>query len=226
MKPWVLIGEASAPDGTVLTLQSRDREFLLLAGGKPLMSSDQHGSEDALATLACRRIASAAAPHVLIGGLGMGFTLRAALDALPPAATVVVAELVPAVVTWNRGPLGPLAGHPLDDGRVRVEEVDVSIAVRSHPGKFDAVLLDVDNGSDALTTSTNGWLYSDRGIDALRAALTSTGVLAMWLATEDRKFARRLRQHGFTVDVQHVRGRLKRGGPRHAILLAYQSVGR
>jgi spermidine synthase len=163
---------------------------------------------------------------VLIGGLGMGFTLRAALDVLPPAATVVVAELVPAVVGWNRGPLGPLAGHPLRDPRVRVEETDVAIAVRRNPGKFDAVLLDVDNGSDALTTSTNGWLYGDWGVEALRTSLTSNGVLAMWLAVEDKKFARRLRQHGFTVMVEHVRGRLKRGGPRHTILLAYQSVGR
>jgi spermidine synthase len=190
------------------------------------MSSDQHGSEDALATLACRRIASVAAPHVLIGGLGMGFTLRAALDVLPPAATVVVAELVPAVVGWNRGLLGPLASHPLLDGRVRVEETDVAIAVRSNPGRFDAVLLDVDNGSEALTTSTNGWLYGDRGVATIRSALTANGVLAMWLASEDRKFARRLRQHGFTVDVEHARGRLKRGGPRHTILLAHQSVGR
>lgn len=226
MKPWIIVGETTAPDGTPLKLQSRDGEFLLLAGGQPLMSSQVHGSEDALATLACSRIRSVAAPHVLIGGLGMGFTLRAALDGLPPAATVVVAELVPTVVTWNRGPLGPLAAHPLDDSRVRVEEIDVADAVRSNPGKFDAVLLDVDNGSDALTTSTNGWLYSDRGVDALRSALTTNGVLAMWLASEDRKFARRLRQHGFTVDVEHVRGRLKRGGPRHAVLLAYQSVGR
>jgi spermidine synthase len=225
VKPWIFVGDAAAPDGTALTLKSRDGQFLLLADNKPLMSSDEHGSEDALASLACRRITSGAAPHVLIGGLGMGFTLRAALDALPPAATVVVAELVPAVVGWNRGPLGPLAGHPLDDPRVRVEETDVAIAVRSNPGKFDAVLLDVDNGSDALTTSTNGWLYSDRGIAALRSALTANGVLAMWLASEDKRFARRLRQSGFTVDVEHVRGRFKRG-PRHAVLLAYQSVGR
>jgi spermidine synthase len=225
MKPWIFIEDTAAPDGTALTLKRRDGEFLLLADNKPLMSSDEHGSEDALATLACRRIASAAAPHVLIGGLGMGFTLRAALDVLPAAATVVVAELVPAVVRWNRGPLGPLAGRPLDDARVRVDETDVAIAVRLNPEKFDAVLLDVDNGSDALTTSTNGWLYSDRGIAALRSALTAQGVLAMWLASEDRKFARRLRQNGFTVEVEHVRGRLKRG-PRHAILLAYQSVGR
>ena len=226
MKPWVRIGEAAAPDGTSLVLQSRDGQFLLLAGGKPLMSSDQHGSEDALATLACRRISHVAAPCVLIGGLGMGYTLRAALDVLPAAATVVVAELVPAVVGWNRGPLGPLAGHPLQDSRVRIDETDVAIAVRRSPGKFDAVLLDVDNGSDALTTSTNGWLYGEWGVEALRASLSPSGVLAMWLAVEDQKFARRLRQHGFTVQVEHVRGRLKRGGPRHAILLAYQSVGR
>ena len=225
MKRWIFVDQTAAPDGTVLTLKSRDREFLLLADDKPLMSSDEHGSEDALATLGCRRITSAAAPHVLVGGLGMGFTLRAALDVLPPTATVVVAELVPAVVRWNRGPLGPLAGHPLGDARVLVEETDVAIALRSKPGKFDAILLDVDNGSDALTTSTNGWLYSDRGVAAIGSALAANGVLAMWLASDDRKFARRLRQHGFTVDVEHVRGRLKRG-PRHAILLAYQSVGR
>lgn len=226
MKPWVRIDEAAAPDGTSLVLQSRDGEFLLLAGGRPLMASDQHGSEDALATLACRRITSVAAPCVLIGGLGMGYTLRAALDVLPAAATVVVAELVPAVVSWNRGPLGPLAGRPLDDPRVRVEETDVAVAVRSSPGRFDAVLLDVDNGSEALTTSTNWWLYSDRGVAAIRMALSPHGVLAMWLAKEDPKFARRLRQHGFTVSVEHVRGRLKRRGQRHTILLAYQSAGR
>jgi spermidine synthase len=225
VKPWIFVGDAAAPDGTALTLKSRDGEFLLLADNKPLMSSDEHGSEDALASLACRRIKSVAAPHVLIGGLGMGFTLRAALDVLPSSATVVVAELVPAVVGWNRGPLGPLAGHPLEDKRVRIEETDVAIAVRSNPGTFDAVLLDVDNGSDALTTSTNGWLYRDRGVAAIRSALTANGVLAMWLASDDRRFARRLRQQGFTVDVEHVRGRLKRG-PRHAVMLAYQSVGR
>lgn len=226
MKPWILVGQTAAPDGTPLTLQSRDGEFLLLADGKPLMSSRMHASEDALATLACRRLKALPAPHVLIGGLGMGFTLRAALDLLPPAATVVVAELVPAVVSWNQGPLGPLAGDPLSDARVRVEETDVAIAVRSNRGVFDAVLLDVDNGSDALTTSTNGWLYSDRGVDAIRSSLTASGVLAMWLASEDRRFARRLRQHGFTVDIEHVRGRLKRSGPHHAILVAYQSVVR
>ncbi len=225
MKPWILIGQTTAPDGTPLTLKSRDGEYLLLADGRPLMTSEMHASEDALATLACRRIAGHADPHVLIGGLGMGFTLRAALDILPPTATVVVAELVPAVVAWNKGPLGPLAGHPLDDPRVRVEEVDVAVALRLNPGRFAAVLLDVDNSSDALVAAGNAWLYGDRGIDALRAALTTDGVLGVWAAHEDRKFARRLRQHGLRVDLQSVRGRVKRG-PRHAVLLAYQSVGR
>ena len=225
MKPWILIGETAAPDGTPLTLKSRDGEFLLLADGKPLMTSGMHASEDALATLACRRIKDHAAPHVLIGGLGMGFTLRAALDVLPATATVVVAELVPTVVTWNQGPLGPLAGHPLDDPRVRVEEIDVAIALRLHPGRFAAVLLDVDNSSDALVAAGNAWLYSDRGIDTLRAALTADGVLGVWAAHEDRRFARRLRQHGFRVDIERVRGRVKRG-PHHAVLLAYQSVAR
>ncbi len=224
MKPWIRIGEAAAPDGTLLTLQSRDTEFLLLADGKPLMGSDQHGSEDALATLTCRRLRTPT-PRVLIGGLGMGFTLRAALDVLPTGARVVVAELVPAVVTWNRGPLGPLAGNPLDDRRVQVEEIDVAAALRARSAEFDAVLLDVDNGSDALTTSTNGWLYGDRGIDTIRASLTLDGVLGMWLASDDPKFARRLRQHGFTVAVEHVRGRGRKRGPRHSVLIAYQSVG-
>jgi spermidine synthase len=225
VKPWILIGKTAAPDGTPLTLQSCDGEFLLLADGKPLMSSRMHASEDALAILACRRASALAAPRILIGGLGMGFTLRAALDLLQPHATVVVAELVPEVVTWNRGPLGPLAGHPLDDARVRVEETDVAVTLRSNPGTFDAVLLDVDNSSEALVASGNAWLYTDHGVAAVRAALTIDGVLGVWGASEDRRFARRLRQHGFTVDIERVRGRLKRG-PRHAVLLAYQSVGR
>ena len=220
MKPWVLLGQTAAPDGTPLTLQSRDGELLLLADGKPLMSSRMHASEDALATLACRRIRTLTRPQVLIGGLGMGFTLRAALDVLPPTATVVVAELVPAVVTWNQGPLGPLADHPLRDARVRVEETDVAVTLRSNPGRFHAVLLDVDNSSDALVASGNAWLYSDHGVAAIRSALTMDGVLGVWSASEDRRFARRLRQHGFTVDLERVRGRLKRGGPRHTILVA------
>src|SRR5690242_17572805 len=187
------------------------------------MSSGMYGSEQALATLGCRRAQTLERPCVLIGGLGMGFTLRATLDFLPPDATVVVAELLPDVVEWTRGPLGPLASHPLKDKRVRIEIADVAVTLRSSPGKFDAVLLDVDNGPSALTASDNSWLYGDRGIAAALAALNEDGVLAVWSAREDRKFEKRLRYGGFAVQVEHVRGRLKKGGPHHTIFLAHKS---
>ena len=158
---------------------------------------------------------------MLVGGLGMGFTLRATLDVLPPAATVVVAELVPAVVEWNRGPLGPLAGHPLKDRRVRIEIGDVAATLRASPGRFDAVLLDVDNGPAAFTASAQHRPLRRRGLAAARAALRAGGVLAVWSAWEDRKFEQRLRYGGFTVQVERVRGRLKKGGPRHTIFLGH-----
>lgn len=190
-----------------------------MANGKSLMSSRMHGSEQALAALAFRRMRAPDA-CVLVGGLGMGFTLRAALDLLPGDATVVVAELVPAVVEWNRGSLGSLAGNPLRDTRVRVEIGDVADTLRSSPGRFDAVLLDVDNGPDAFTATTNARLYNDHGLAAARAALKPDGVLAVWSAWEDRKFEQRLRYAGFTVHVERVRGRLKKGGPKHTIFIA------
>ena len=164
MRHLKIIGETRAPDGTVLKLAHRDDEYVILANGKSLMSSGMYGSEEALATFACSRAQALERPCVLIGGLGMGFTLRATLDSLPPDATVVVAELLPEVVEWNHGPLGPLAGSPLKDKRVRIETRDVAITLRSSPGKFDAVLLDVDNGPAALTSSDNAWLYDDQGI--------------------------------------------------------------
>ena len=162
---------------------------------------------------------------MLVGGLGMGFTLRATLDVLSPDATIVVAELVPAVVEWNRGPLGPLAGYPLKDKRVRVETGDVAGILRSRPRQFDAVLLDVDNGPTALTASSNAGLYDNRGIAAARAALKMGGVLAVWAVQYDRKFEQRLRHGRFEVQVKHVRGRLKRRGPRHTIFLSHKSEG-
>src|SRR5205823_8428305 len=151
MLAWELLGEAEAPDRSTLKLTLRPKEYIILANGKSLMSSRMHGSEEALATFACRSLRTAERPSVLIGGLGMGFTLRAALDLLPSDATVVVAELVPAIVEWNRGPLGPLAKEPLKDRRVRVETGDVGATLRAGVGRFDAVLLDVDNGPAALT---------------------------------------------------------------------------
>lgn len=209
-----------------MKLVRRGDEYIIFADGKSLMSSRMHGSEEALATLACRRARTLEKPCVLVGGLGMGFTLRATLDLLPPDARVVVAELVPAVAEWNRGPLGPLAGHPLQDRRVRVEIDDVALVLRSRPGRFDAVLLDVDNGPAAFTASNNDGLYDYRGIAAARAALKMDGVLAVWSAREDRRFEQRLRHGRFDVEVQRVRGRLARGGPRHTIFLAHKSPGR
>jgi spermidine synthase len=218
-----LLGQAVSPDGTVMKLTRRDSEYIILANGRSLMSSGMYGSEEALATLACHRLRKLEQPRVLIGGLGMGFTLRATLDFLPTDAIVVVAELVPAVVEWNRGPLGPLAGHPLKDKRVRIEIGDVAVTLRSGANKFDAVLLDVDNGPTAFTASDNAWLYDDRGIAATRTALKMDGVLAVWSARDDRKFEKRLRYGRFAVQVERVRGRLKKGGPRHTIFLGHKT---
>ncbi|MEO6213051.1 MAG: MnmC family methyltransferase, partial [Vicinamibacterales bacterium] len=147
-------------------------------------------------------------------------TLRATLDLLPDDARVVVAELIPTVVEWNLGPLGPLADHPLDDHRVRVDLCDVGEAIRSSEGEFDAILLDVDNGPDAFTATLNASLYADAGIAAARRALRGGGTLAVWSAWEDRKFEQRLKHAGFAVQVERVRARLKQGGPRHTIFLA------
>ena len=221
-----LLGQALTRDGTVLKLVRRSDEFIILANGKSLMSSRMHGSEEALATFACRRARTLARPSVLIGGLGMGFTLRATLDLLPADAAVVVAEIAPAVVEWNSGPLAPLAGMPLEDPRVRVEIDDVAVALSSKPSQFDAILLDVDNGPDGFSASSNDWLYDHRGIAAAFAALKPDGVLAVWSAREDKKFEQRLRHGRFEVEVERVRARLTKGGPRHTIFVAHKSRGR
>jgi len=223
VKPFESLGQTLSPDGTVLKLVRRGDEYLILADGAVLMSSRVHGSEEELARFACERSRTLKQPSVLVGGLGMGFTLRATLDLLPRDSTVVVAELVPAVVEWNRGPLGPLAGHPLKDKRVRVEIGDVAVTLSSGRDQFDAVLLDVDNGPAAFTGSANAGLYDDRGIGAARAALKRDGVLAVWAAKEDRRFELRLRAGGFDAQAQRVCGRLKKGGPRHTIFVGHKS---
>ena len=226
VKAFHLLGQALSRDGTVLKLVQRGDEYIILANGKSLMSSRMHGSEEALATFACVQARTLAAPMVLIGGLGMGFTLRAALDLLPPAAMVVVAEIVPEVVDWNRGPLAPLACEPLYDPRVRVEVDDVAIVLASRHAAFDAVLLDVDNGPAGFAAASNDALYDDRGIAAVYAALKMDGVLAVWSSREDRKFEQRLRHGRFEVTLEQVRGRLNRGGPRHTIFLGRKVPGR
>ena len=156
---------------------------------------------------------------MLVGGLGMGFTLRAVLDVLPSNAVVTVAELVPAVIEWNRELLAALAGHPLRDRRVRIQVADVGFTLRANPGRFDVVLLDVDNGPAAFTAAANAGLYDNGGVAAAFAALRPGGTLAVWSAWEDRKFEQRLRYHGFLVEVTRVRARLQKGGPRHTIFL-------
>lgn len=218
MKPLELLGEGQTADGTTITLTRRDGEYVILAAGKPLMSSRMHGSEQALATFGCRQVPSRG-PRVLVGGLGMGFTLRATLDLLPADALVVVAELVPAIVEWNRGPLGPLADHPLKDRRVHIEVRDVRETLSERPAVFDAILLDLDNGPAAFTTAGNAWIYGDAGLAAARQALRPGGVLAVWSAWEDRRFEQRLAYGGFHVTVERVRARLKQGGPRHTIFV-------
>lgn len=220
MKPWELLGETRAPDGSDVRLTRRDDEYLILANGKPLMSSRLHGSEEALATLACTRARTMAQPRVLVGGLGMGFTLRATLDLLPPGAVVLVAELLPSVLDWNRGPLASLADRPLQDPRVRIEVGDVGFTLRAGANRFDVVLLDVDNGPAAFTAADNQGLYDNGGVAAAHAALRPGGTLAVWSAWDDRKFEQRLRHYGFAVTVERVRARLKKGGPRHTIFLA------
>ena len=222
MKPFEKLGHASSPDGTVIQLTRRDDEYVILAAGRHLMSSRMHASEESLAALGCRRAAALTQPAVLIGGLGMGYTLRAALDLLPAKATIVVAELIPGIVDWNRGPLAPLANNPLADPRVRIEIANVAATLRASSAEFDAILLDVDNGPGAFTDSANVALYSAPGIAAAHASLNPGGTLAIWSAHEDPKFAHRLRSANFTVHTEHTRAHANKG-PRHTIYLAQKS---
>ena len=169
-------------------------------GGNELMNSRSPGSERALGRIACERLAGHPRPRVLIGGLGMGFTLAAALERLGPGARVIVAELVPAVLRWNRGRIAALAGSPLEDRRVTVFEGDVAELLRKNRRTYDAVLLDIDNGPVSFTRRGNGWLYSSAGLAAARESLRPAGVLAVWSASPDRPFAKRLREAGFQVE--------------------------
>ena len=219
MIPWEFLDSAQVPGhGGELRLYKRGREFSLRINGHELMNSSVHGSEDALADLACARITALLRPRLLIGGLGMGYTLAAALQRLGAGGEVVVAELVPAVVKWNRGHLADLAGRPTQDRRVTVREVDIALILRAEQRAYDAVLLDVDNGPGGLTQKGNDWLYSRAGLDASFAALRPSGVLAVWSAAgTDRAFARRFRSAGFEVDEISVRARGAYGGGHHTV---------
>jgi spermidine synthase len=221
MVPWQLLDSAQVPgENKDLRLYQRGGEFSIRVDGSELMNSRVHGSEDTMAQLACARIASLPCPQVLIGGLGMGYTLAAALNRLGAGSGVVVAELMPAVVAWNRGPLEALAGHPLDDDRVTVREVDVAQILRAENQAYDVILLDVDNGPRGLTLKSNNWLYTRTGLNAAFTALRPAGVFALWSASPNRAFALLLRKAGFEVDEKRVRARGPRGRGYHTIWIA------
>jgi spermidine synthase len=201
---WEIVDRARAPDGVELVLARRGREWVVRAGGRVLMSSRAHRSEEALAALAIAHVPRARA--VLVGGLGLGYTLRAALDLLPAGARVLVAELVPAVVAWNRGPVADLAARPIEDPRVQVEAADVAAVVARAARAFDAILLDVDNGPSALAHAANDRLYGAAGLRAIRDALRPGGVLAVWSAGADAPFLARLGRAGFRTESHAVPG--------------------
>ena len=218
---WVLLDTATMPDGGGdLRLMRRGDEYSIMAGPIELMNSRLSGSEEALATLAIQALEGRPAPRMLIGGLGMGFTLRAALAHLPAQAGVTVAELVPAVIAWARGPLAALHGEGLTDSRVTIHECDVRALITSAASRWDAILLDVDNGPEGLTRQANDALYSAAGLTAAHRALSPGGVLAVWSSAPDERFTERLARAGFTVDERRVRARGGRKGARHVIWLA------
>lgn len=225
MIPWTLLDTAKVPDGFGdLRLMQRGTEFSIMSGSTELMNSRLSGSEKALATLVCERLGPATRSRLLIGGLGMGFTLRAALAELGPEAEIVVAELVPAVIAWARGPMAEIFGTSLSDPRVNLFEGDVGPLIRSAPAAYDAILLDVDNGPGGLTRAANDGLYTATGLAAAHKALRPGGILAVWSSAPDRDFTQRLRRTGFTVDEVRVRAHGK-SGARHVIWLAAKTSG-
>ena len=225
MNPWVLLDTATIPgNGTALQLLQRGKDFSIkIVGGGELMNTCMHGSEDALAELSCRHIQNKLDARVLIGGLGMGFTLAAARDQLLESAEIVVAELIPAVVEWNRGPLGEHAGLPLLDPRVHIHEGDVAKAITNSRRAYDAIMLDVDNGPEGLTRKKNNWLYSMEGLISAYEALRPQGVLSVWSAGPEHDFTQRLRKVGYRVKEHKVRAHPSHKKARHVIWLAQRS---
>lgn len=220
MLPWLTLDTAKIPGGGELRLKQRGHEFSIMLGQNELMNSRLSGSEQALATLACERLTGRGGPRLLIGGLGMGFTLRAALAVLPADAEIVVAELVPVVIDWAQGPMAEVFGGCLADPRVTLVCGDVRTSIAEARSAFDAILLDVDNGPDGLTAASNDGLYGPAGLGEAKAALKPHGVLAVWSAHPDAAFARRLKNAGFACEEKRVRANGAGGGARHIIWLA------
>ena len=220
MKVRELLATAQVPGGEELRLFRRDQDYMIVLNRNELMNSRMSGSEEQLATLACARLENRTNPRLLIGGYGMGFTLRAALAVLPAQASVVVAELVPEIIAWARGPMAELTAGCLDDPRVTVVEGDVAAAIAAVRGSYDAIMLDVDNGPEGLTRAGNDWLYSASGLAAAKTALVRSGLLAVWSARDDPAFTRRLNANGFAPNPTRVRARCNGKGTKHTIWLA------
>jgi spermidine synthase len=220
MIPWLHIDTTRIPGGGEMRLMQRGAEFSIRLDGNELMSSRLSATEQALATIACDRIKLREAPRILIGGYGMGFTLRAALKVLGPHAEIVVAELVPAVIAWARGPMADLSGNSLSDPRVRIHEGDVGALIRKGRAAYDAILLDVDNGPEGMTRVENDRLYDVKGLRAAYTALRPGGVLGVWSSAPHTKFTERLRQTGYSTDEIPLRAKGPRGGARHLIWMA------
>ncbi len=220
MIPWVELGSSTISGSeSRLRLMQRGNEYSIMTGGIELMNSRMSGSEQALATLTCARLKDRPAPRLLIGGLGMGFTLRAALEVLPALSRVEVAELLPAVIDWARGPMAEIFSGCLDDRRVVILKGDVAIPINAASGAYDAILLDVDNGPGGLDRVANDGLYRATGLAAARRALKPGGILAVWSAMPDEAFLRRMNQAGFTVSEERVHAHRKGKGARHVIWL-------
>jgi spermidine synthase len=220
MKPRELIATAMTPGGVELRLVRHDADHVIMVGATELMSSRVGGSEEALAVMTCERLRKGGEPHLLIGGYGMGFTLRAALGRLGPAARVTVVEIVPEIIDWARGPMAALTAGCLDDPRVQLAMGDVAVSIGAASKRYDAILLDVDNGPSGLVRAANDGLYSMKGLAAAKAALRPGGILAVWSAVSDEAFTRRLKDVGFSVEQVTVRARSNGKGPRHVIWFA------
>lgn len=225
MIPWTLIDTTQIPGGGELRLMRRGSEFSIKLDRNELMNNRLTGSEEALATLACEKLRDRPRPHILIGGLGMGFTLRAALKVLGPEARITVAELVPAVVAWARGPMAEVFGDCLSDPRVTIHETDVGDLIRSAGEIYDAILLDVDNGPEGLSRDANDALYDSAGLSAAYKALRKGGVLAVWSSTPNEKFTQRLRKSGFVAHEMRVRAIRGKRGAQHMIWIATRDAG-
>lgn len=224
MLPWNLLAKARVPgDNGELVLQQRGDEFSIRVDGYELMNTRVHGSEDALAEIACAKLKDSSHAHVLIGGLGMGFTLAAVLKSIGPKGEATVAELVPEVVEWNRGPMGAASGNPLSDRRTVVKTMDVAEVIRQSRNAFDAILLDVDNGPTSLVAKGNDRLYTVAGLRAAHAALRPDGVLAVWSSADDPAFTRRLNQNGFVAEIEKVGSSGRKRGPRYFVWTAVRA---